>query len=886
MAGFFNSIQRNFGGTVKAHFKEYADCKRKLSSMIARKEFLVRCRRNGVFPAHLQNSFNCLFELLEERSPFLNKLQRCVERFKKSILNLEIKHTFHKIKRLRNEQTRLEATIKGVVPETVWESFTETQNSYYERSLADSRRSTGQKYQRLLQRSIENNTEKLPSLNEKALLNAPQVTLPPEVEVLLSLGPKFALPHNNLAEAPIYHLIADTETVIKSNKDLEVQGRARCMVANNIQNYIHTMKNNPQKTPQQTFFKEAEIKTKLFLKQHPELLVLKADKGNRTVILPREEYIAKMKQLLDNPHTYKRVPRDPTSGFESDNNDIVKRMTTLNLIDEKEARQLTTRKSVCPKIYGQPKAHKAGLPMRPVVPCMTAPSYALSKYLCRILQNAMTSKYNIRSSFEFCQYANALTLPPNHVMVSFDVVALFTSIPKNLVISSIKSRWAEIQPHTEICKSLFCEFVEFCIDCSYFSFNGEYYVQQFGTAMGNPVSPVVSDWVTECLLDRAIESLDFPVEIIRKYVDDLFLALPANKIDYVQGIFNQQNEHIQFTVEVEQNCRLPFLDMTLIRREDQTIRTEWYIKPIASGRFLNFHSCHPLHHKMNVAFNFANRVKTLSTNIDLSEIKNTVRKHLAANDYPRSLISRVLNRLGQTQQIPEQEGATTTTTQQETVTAMEESGNEVTTKTFYSLTNIVGLTQQITKTLQKEYPTVHIATKNTKTVNTLLPLVKDKTPIQEQSNVIYSIPCSDCDACYIGLTTTKLKQRMSGHKTDIKRIQTLRQQGYTNTDPQISWAKEKSALVQHATAMEHSIGIDSVKIVDRSMKSSNLPILESCHIKNTDKTVNKRTDTDNLHAAYAGILHEIKNIKTKRNANQNKPNKNNTNSRDNTHTNT
>lgn len=466
--------------------------------------------------------------------------------------------------------------------------------------------------------------------------------------------------------------------------------------------------------------------------------------------------------------------------------------------------------------------------------------------------------------------------------MSFDVVSLFTSVPKSMVINSVINRWQEITKHTQICLDLFCEIVEFCIDCSYFSFDGQFYIQKFGTAMGNPLSPIIADIVTEDLLDRALSSLDLPVPYVRKYVDDLFLSLPVDKIDHVKDVFNQQNSNIQFTVEKEQNRRLPFLDMTLVRMDDQTIKTEWYIKPIASGRFLNYHSHHSSHQKMNVAYNFAHRVNTLSTNLDMEEIKNIIRLHLSTNNYPKTLISRILNRTAQKR-------ITHTThtgesTQQDT--AMDEHGSSEITKSFRSITNIVGLTQQIIKTLNKEYPNIQIATKTTKSVGSLLPSVKDKTPLLEQSNVIYSISCGDCDVCYIGMTTTKVKQRMSSHKSNIKQLETLKEQGYKNGDPQISWVTDKSALLHHAAAMEHSFRIDSVKVIDRSLKKENLPILESCHIKNTQNTINKRTDTDNLHAAYAGILHQIKQIRTRKKKDHNEQNDNNTNHVEDTHINT
>lgn len=185
--------------------------------------------------------------------------------------------------------------------------------------------------------------------------------------------------------------------------------------------------------------------------------------------------------------------------------------------------------------------------------------------------------------------------------------------------------------------------------------------------------------------------------------------------------------------------------------------------------------------------------------------------------------------------------------------------NEPDTTTYCSLTSIDGLTNRIVKTLRQDYPDLKIATKHNKTIRSLLPSVKDKTPYEQQSNVVYKIDCADCNACYVGMTTTKLKTRISGHKSNLKKLHTLQQAGYTNEDAAIIQVKDRTALVSHAAAMNHNFKLDETKILDRTHKPRNLPILESCHINNTQHTVNKRTDTDNLHAAYAGVLHLLVN---------------------------
>ncbi|XP_065078974.1 uncharacterized protein LOC135701953 [Ochlerotatus camptorhynchus] len=558
MAGFFNRIDQEFGTTVKEDFKQYADINRKLSNMETRKEFLLKCRRAGLSPPHIQNSFKCISELLVEQSPHLRKLERDIARFKKSVLNTEVKHTFFKLRTYQQQFNGLRSKIQEVVPEGVSREFLGKQQVYSDRNKAKTEWKIEQKFQMLLNTPHQSFTTTEPTLNNKAILNATAVALPGEVEHLLSLGSKFALPHKNLSEVPIYHLIADVESVIRTNDDTAVQERTRCSVANQIQNYLHKAQHGGTNDPVTNFYRNAEQHTREFFKTHPEIIVVNSDKGNRTVVMEREQYTTMMKTLLEDDRTYLRLAKDPTSTFQNKNNTIVKRLQDLHL-EPNLASKLKTYRAVCPKIYGQPKAHKPGLPLRPVVPCMTAPSYELSKYVGKILQNSLVSKYSIKDSFGFCEYVNSIELPEGHILVSFDVVALFTSIPKSLVKRSIFRHWDDIGKNTAICLDLFWEVTEFCIDCSYFVFE-----------------ELTTDrhYVMDDLLDDAVASSVIAIPFLRKYVDDLFLVLPTDKVAEVQNVFNQQDQHIQFTVEKEENNRLPFLDMVLVRREDRTIRTE------------------------------------------------------------------------------------------------------------------------------------------------------------------------------------------------------------------------------------------------------------------------------------------------------------------------
>lgn len=66
------------------------------------------------------------------------------------------------------------------------------------------------------------------------------------------------------------------------------------------------------------------------------------------------------------------------------------------------------------------------------------------------------------------------------------------------------------------------------------------------------------------------------------------------------------------------------------------------------------------------------------------------------------------------------------------------------------------LTEKIIRKVQGSNRNSHlqIAKCNTFTTRTLFTRVKDKIPPLFQSNVIYRIPCRDCDCCYIDKTNT------------------------------------------------------------------------------------------------------------------------------------
>lgn len=840
---FYNCIDNEFGGQTKNRLKSYAHNTKKLANMMSRKSFLVRCRRQGVFPNHIINSFKCVYSLLEQNSPYLKKLHRGIDKFKKMLLNIEIMQTYHDIEKLRKEISTLRKLISSEVPIAISHGFFQSQEKFYVSHLNNKVTKTKKKFQNLL-RTSATHYNSLPTTNIKAIHNGTNVSLPPEVEVLLSLGPNFALPHFSMQDIPFFHIIADIEYLLTAVPDKNNRERDRCNAVNIIQNFIHNFDNNKNNSLS-SFVRHASKSLRQFVKNNPEIIIVNSDKGKQSVVMYNKDYDSKMNEMLSDTNTYKLIKQNPTHSFQQKNNNLIKRLCDLKLIDAKTQYQLKIQTAQCPRIYGLPKSHKPNLPLRPVVPNIGAPSYMLSKFMGRILQASIKSSYNIADSFSFCLYINSVQLPEDHILVSFDVISLFTCIPRDLVISSIIERWLDIKPNTNINLDLFIEIMNFCLECSYFSYRGQYYRQLDGCAMGNPISPTIADFVMETLLDTVIRRLNITLPVLRKYVDDLILAVPRDKVEYVLSVFNQYNINIQFTCETENNRRLPFLDMVLVRKENQTIKTEWYAKPMSSGRFLDYFSNHPLHMKSNVVTNFIRRVRNFSTNLKPAEVNNIIDTQLKINHYPAHLRHRYINRRCERKLTPQP--ITTDTT-------------------FKPLIYVENLYDRLKKLFRIAHPNITLAARNEHTVGNMFTNMKDKITPENKHNVIYRIPCGTCDSSYVGLTSTQLKKRLSNHKSNITKLeQCLDPRNNTSINmAEIAQLSEKTALLQHCIEENHRFELNKTSILDQHRRKSALPILEVCHIINTPHTVNKRNDVDSLSSTYAGILHTLKVRETKR----------------------
>ena len=102
---------------------------------------------------------------------------------------------------------------------------------------------------------------------------------------------------------------------------------------------------------------------------------------------------------------------------------------------------------------------------------------------------------------------NTQKVAEDEQIVSFDVTALFTSIPVDLAMEITKCKLSGTdswKDHTNLSQDEILDLLSFVFSNSYFPFEEKHYHQISGCAMGSPVSAVIAELVMQDVEMRAI----------------------------------------------------------------------------------------------------------------------------------------------------------------------------------------------------------------------------------------------------------------------------------------------------------------------------------------------------------------------------------------------
>ena len=232
-----------------------------------------------------------------------------------------------------------------------------------------------------------------------------------------------------------------------------------------------------------------------------------------------------------------------------------------------------------------------------------------------------------------------IKLEDNEIITSYDVSALFTSIPPADVLN-VATETLENDPslsdRTDLSIERLSELISICLNRAYFSYKGHYYKHTHCCVMGSPLSPVGIDLRIERFEQDVLSSYPGkPQRLWLRYVDVTFAILDSNEqVSFFENI-NQRDSHIKFTQEACKDNQLAFLDYFVKINPDNTLGWSVYRKPTHTEQYLQFVSNHLLVHKLGVIRTLNYRAETIiSEQSKIQEEKAHTRSALEKYGYP------------------------------------------------------------------------------------------------------------------------------------------------------------------------------------------------------------------------------------------------------------
>jgi len=320
-------------------------------------------------------------------------------------------------------------------------------------------------------------------IHDKWFVNLGQKPIPNGVISLLQLGERFSLPSvKNDNGKTIIEFIK----CIEKNLFKEVE-----VIGNSIRNQSVPIIKRIEKITNNINYNDKLILkwvnfTKIFVKENPDILFTKADKGNATVAMDLSEYKDKMNEIFSDSNTYSIIKKDPIKKLSNNLRNLLSGWLKKEYIDVRVYRKLLITDGLLPRAYGLPKLHKRGYPLRVIISSLKSPLYELACYLHDIIKNSIPeATSSVGNSFRLVNELNGKILETGCTLASLDVVALFTNVPIEYAYEAISDRWECIERNTSIPKVEFINALKLVLESTFFSFNKVVYKQVFGTPMGS-----------------------------------------------------------------------------------------------------------------------------------------------------------------------------------------------------------------------------------------------------------------------------------------------------------------------------------------------------------------------------------------------------------------
>ena len=437
----------------------------------------------------------------------------------------------------------------------------------------------------------------------------------------------------------IQKIVSSTETTLKRNNILH----------NKLLDMHHHHRNN---------LTAEESRSLQQLKNDNTIVIKPADKGGATVILNKSAYLREAHRQLSNSRYYTKLSEPIYKDNISKINDILESMQLNESINKKQLLFLRAKETDRARtFYLLPKIHKPrekwpqpDMPEgRPIVSDTGSESYRVSQYIDSFIRPiSMRHSSFIKDTYDFISKIRGQQIPKNALLVTGDVSSLYTNmhIDRTLRVTKIAlARYPDLhRPDDHILQLL-----EVTLRNNDFTFNGEFFLQICGTAMGKSYAPALADLYLEEFDEKAKHGFRIHPHLYYRFLDDIHFVWTGTleELKEFEIYLNSLIEGIKITLNYSYE-KVDFLDTTVYKTphsetaDMDVLNTRVYFKETDTHQLLHKHSFHPRHTFTGVLKSQLLRFKRISSSFsDYSTACSTLFAALQKRNYSKSLLRKM-----------------------------------------------------------------------------------------------------------------------------------------------------------------------------------------------------------------------------------------------------
>jgi hypothetical protein len=219
-----------------------------------------------------------------------------------------------------------------------------------------------------------------------------------------------------------------------------------------------------------------------------------------------------------------------------------------------------------PQFYGIPKIHKKLWGLHPIVPSHSWISSPAAKIVSLYLKPIYKHfPWIIQSTKEFVLLLDKLTIDPNQklFLCTGDITAMYTNINKDAARITLKSMFESLELSDGKVDALL-QAVDLANNHNYVEFDGHYFHQETGLAMGTACSPDIANlYLRNAEYNRKIPFCK-GVLSYAWYIDDIFMIIQANSEEDAYLLYPNHIGPLKLLWEVS-DTRIHFLDVEVFK---------------------------------------------------------------------------------------------------------------------------------------------------------------------------------------------------------------------------------------------------------------------------------------------------------------------------------